>query len=561
MMSQNHSTESVVLIIRDGWGENPDSSHDDYNAVKLANTPVADSLMQEYPHMLITTCGQDVGLPGKTMGNSEVGHQNIGAGRIVNQEIMRIRQAIEDGTFFDNPALLHAFEHARRYNSNVHLIGLASDALVHSDIKHLFALIELAAKEKFPTDRLFIHAMTDGRDAGPRSGLGYIQQIEDKIQEQGVGRIASVVGRFYAMDRDNRWHRVQRAYECFTGRSTRPTPANKNAAVGTPVEIRQVASAKEAIQHYYDNPTEPNRQGDEFVTATNIVDPQTQKPLTLIDDDDAVIFFNYRGDRPRELTKAFVLSDYDWRNVDSSGFDRGQKIKNLYFCTLSNYEEDLVVPAVAFDKPPKMPNILGEIVSSAGLTQFRCAETEKFAHVTFFFNDYREEPFKHERRMLCPSPKDVTTYDKKPEMSAYEICDCVVQRLNAKDCEDLIVVNFANPDMVGHTGNLEAAIKAVEVADECVGKIVDAALKCGGSLIITADHGNAEQMWEPNNNCPHTAHTTNDVPLILVSEQHRNTQLKSGGRLADIAPTILTLLNLDKPTEMTGDSLIAMAKV
>ncbi|MHC4128209.1 MAG: 2,3-bisphosphoglycerate-independent phosphoglycerate mutase [Planctomycetota bacterium] len=523
----------LVLIVRDGWGENPHPDHDRFNAVKLASTPVADRLMREYPTTLIRTCGEDVGLPAGVMGNSEVGHQNIGAGRVVDQEVMRITRAVRDRSFFENPALIGAFDHAQKTGGLVHLLGLVSDGQVHSDLDHLLALIDLAAQREFPADRLLVHAITDGRDTAPKGGLGYVERVLAKLSDAGVGRIGSVMGRYYAMDRDNRWDRVALAWNCLTGRGDAP-PA---------------PSALDAIRDYYDHPTEPSRTGDEFIVPARIGDD-------LVEDGDAIIFFNFRGDRPRELTRAFMLDDRAWAGVANGGFDRGPKLEDLYYCTMSRYEEGLPVTAVAFQKPPKMANMLGDVIARAGLTQFRCAETEKYPHVTFFFNDYREEPFDGESRLLVPSPKEVSTYDQKPEMSAYGVCDGVVDRLGADDGETLIVVNFANGDMVGHTGNLEAATRAVEVADECVGRIVEATLQRGGTLIVTADHGNAEQMWDPKHDCPHTAHTTYDVVLTIVGAAVKGQALRAGGRLADIAPTILAMLDLEPPPEMTGTSLL-----
>ena len=334
------------------------------------------------------------------------------------------------------------------------------------------------------------------------------------------------------------------AFSCLTGR---PVAVRGPETQG--LEVASAASAREAIQSYYDQPTEPSRLGDEFIVPTRIWE-------SFVGAGDAVIFFNFRGERPRELTKAFMLDDRDWSQVTNGGFDRGPRLDRLYFCTMTGYEEGLPVTAVAFEKPPTMTGILGEVMARSGLTQFRCAETEKYPHVTFFFNDYREQPFAGENRLIVPSPTDVSTYDQEPQMSAYPVCDGVLERIAAVDGEALIVVNFANGDMVGHTGNLEAAIRVIEVTDECVGRIVDAALARGGSLIITADHGNAEQMWDPANDCPHTAHTTYDVPLMVVGEAFKGGRLRGGGRLADIAPTALAMLGLERPSEMTGEPLI-----
>ncbi len=536
----------VVIVVRDGWGHNPYPEWNHANAVHLGRTPVNDRLLAEYPSVQIHTSGEDVGLPAGVMGNSEVGHQNIGAGRIVDQEIMRITRRIRDGSFFTNPVLVGAFEHARATGGSVHLIGLFSDGRVHSDMDHAFAIIDMCRRQAFPGDRFFVHAITDGRDTPPTSGLGFVRQLEGKLREFGVGRVGSVVGRYYAMDRDNRWDRVQSAYQMLT----------KGAA-------QTAASAVEAVQRYYDHPSEPSRTGDEFITATTVAAAAPGSgsagidPAQLITSGDSVIFFNYRGDRPREITKAFVLSDEEWKKVPNGGFERGRRLDNLYYATMTGYEQGLPVQVI-FDKPEPMTDILGQYISGLGLRQFRCAETEKFPHVTFFFNDYREPPFPGEERQIVPSPRDVTTYDKKPQMSAFEVTDEMLRRI-ASDQYDLIVLNYANGDMVGHTGVLAAAIKAVETVDECVGRVVEAVLARGGALIVTADHGNCEQMINPATGGPHTAHTTYDVDLIVVDDRlkNRGVKLKEDGRLADIAPTALALMGLPQPKEMTGESLVA----
>lgn len=533
----------VVLIIRDGWGRNPHPEQAAYDATRIAATPVADRLDRDWPSTLIKTSGEDVGLPvsaeGPVMGNSEVGHQNIGAGRIVDQEVMRITRAIRDGRFFANETLKGAFAHARRHGTNVHLLGLTSDGQVHSDLSHALALVDLAKREGFPGDRVFIHAIADGRDTAPKSGVGYLRTLEEHCQATGVGTIATVVGRFYAMDRDHRWERVKAAYDTLV----------HTAAPGSE---RTAPNAIAALEQYYANPSDSSRGGDEFVLPTRIT---AAGPRSRIASGDAVIFFNYRGDRPREITKAFVFDDAAWKTIQGGGFDRGARLTDLYFATMAEYEDGLPV-RVAFGRPDRMPMILGEALGKAGLTQFRCAETEKYPHVTFFFNDYREEPFPGEQRELIPSPRDVATYDLKPEMSAHGIRDAVLRRLAASDCEPLIIVNFANGDMVGHTGKLDAAVKACEVVDACVGAVMDATLARGGSLIVFADHGNCEQMWDPVANCPHTAHTNYDVPLYVVGEAFRGKHLRGGGRLADVAPTALAMMGLDRPSEMTGVSLI-----
>jgi 2,3-bisphosphoglycerate-independent phosphoglycerate mutase len=475
------------------------------------------------------------------MGNSEVGHQNIGAGRIVDQEILRISRRIGDGSFFANEALRGAYEFARRRNGSAHIMGLCSDAGVHSSLEHLYACVELGQRLGFPGERIFVHAFGDGRDSPPQSGIEFIHQVETKLTAIGAGRVASVVGRYYAMDRDNRWDRVQAAYRMLTRG-----------------EGHRVASAVEAFERYYKNATEPSRSGDEFIEATVIVAPRAAGPVT-IKDGDGVIFFNFRGDRPRELTKAFVLHEFPYEAVAKDGarkrmgFDRGRKL-DLFYATMTAYEEGLPVH-VAFPKPPKLTNIFGSYLSDLGLRQFRCAETEKYPHVTFFFNDYRDEPFPGEDRLLVPSPRDVTTYDQKPQMSAIPVTDEVVARIRSGQY-DAIIVNYANGDMVGHTGNLQAAIAAVECVDECVGRVVEAALAAGGTLIVTADHGNCEQMIDPATGGPHTAHTTYDVELIVADPRQRGKTLQSGGRLADVIPTGLALMGLAQPTEMSGTSLL-----
>jgi 2,3-bisphosphoglycerate-independent phosphoglycerate mutase len=398
---------------------------------------------------------------------------------------------------------------------------------VHGLLEHLYACLELARRRGVPGDRVFLHAFTDGRDTPPNSGLDYVRQVEAKMKELGVGRVATVIGRYYAMDRDNRWPRVEKAYRAI--------------AFGEGAKFR---SAEDAITRYYDYPSEQNMKGDEFIAPSVICDDGST-PRATVRNGDTVIFYNYRGDRPRELTKAFVLPDFD-------GFDRGPRLI-IHYTTLTAYEQGLPVH-VAYPKPAKMVNILGEYVSNLGLRQFRCAETEKFPHVTFFFNDYREPPFPGEERQMAPSPQ-VSTYDQKPEMSAYEVTDIVLKRIDA-GVDDLIVVNFANGDMVGHTGVLEAAVKAVEHVDICVGQILDALQRQGGVAIVTADHGNCEQMIDPKTGGPHTAHTTYDVELIVVDDRFRGKKLNEGGRLADVAPTALLMMGLPQPAEMNGRSLI-----
>ena len=550
----------VVLIVRDGWGENPHPEHDAFNAVKLAHTPRSDAMMAKYPHTLLHTSGEAVGLPVETMGNSEVGHQNLGAGRVVYQESVRITRAIRDGSFFDNHELCDAVENAKRHGHAVHLMGICSDAGVHGLLTHLYALLELCRRRD--VERVYIHLLMDGRDTPPYSGLDYAKQVEAKCDELGVGRIVSIVGRYYALDRDNRWERVERAYHLFTQRAG-PSPAPVGSRTGggdAPARFENVAAA---IQDYYDHPTNDSQQGDEFITPRTIAPPGDDAEHTRIADGDTLLFYNYRGDRPRELIRAFMQPDF-YGNVDKSpvtgerGFDRGER-RNIRLVCMTRYEESLTqLPgvSVAFTKPPKMEDIAGQLLADNGLTQFRCAETEKFPHVTFFFNDYRDEPFEGETREMAQSPR-VATYDLQPEMSAREVTDLVLRRIGSDDCPDFILVNFANGDMVGHTGKLDAAVRAIETVDACVGQIVDATLKRGGALIVTADHGNAEQMWDPQADSPHTSHTLYDVPSIVVGEGYdQQTKLREGGALCDVMPTALDMMGLDRPEAMTGRSLL-----
>jgi len=530
-----------VLIVRDGWGHSPHRDRDATNAVARAAKPVDDRLARDSPRTLIRTSGEDVGLPvgpeGPVMGNSEVGHQNIGAGRIVDQELMRITNAIRRGELATHPVLLGAVGHIRRTGGDLHYLGLVSDGQVHSDLAHLLALVDFA--KGAGVRRLFVHAITDGRDTAPRSSPGYLQTLESHLAAAGLGTIATVVGRFYAMDRDHRWERVEAAYEALT----RPTG-------------RTAPTALAAVESYYAAPSDTSRGGDEFVLPTQVGADAAAVAAGRIKPGDAVLFFNFRGDRPREITKAFVLGDAAWKAVEKGGFDRGARLGDLYFATLAEYETGLPVEVV-FRRPPKMRHILGEWLSVHGVRQFRCAETEKFPHVTFFFNDYREEPFAGESRTIVPSPTDVATYDLKPEMSAAGVRDAVLARLAAADCEPVIIVNFANGDMVGHTGSLAAATKAVEVVDACVGAILDAALARGGSAIVTADHGNAEEMWDARANCPHTAHTNYTVPCSVVGAAFKGRKLRADGRLGDLAPTLLEMIGLSQPPEMTGKSLLS----
>lgn len=503
----------IALIIMDGFGE---SKIAEGNAVNSANTPNLDNIVKEYPNTLINASGLDVGLPDGQMGNSEVGHTNIGAGRVVYQDLTRVTKAIDDGDFFENEVLLKAMENGKEHS--LHLMGLLSDGGVHSHIDHLKALLKMA-KENGVTN-VYVHAFTDGRDTAPRSAIGYIQDVEDYMKELGVGKFASVSGRYYAMDRDKRWERVQLAYD---------------AMVNGKGDIAN--SAIEAVQNSYNED-----KNDEFVLPTVIV--ENDQPVGLIKEDDSIVFGNFRPDRAREITRAIVDTDF-------AGFER-PNMKTFFVC-LTTYDITIKNVNVAFG-PQSLENTLGEYLAKNGKTQLRAAETEKYAHVTFFFNGGVEEPNKDEDRLLVPSPK-VATYDLQPEMSADELTDKLLAKID-EDKYDFIVVNYANPDMVGHTGVVEAAIKAVETVDRCVGKVVDKILSKGGKAIITADHGNAEYMIDPKTHATITAHSINPVPLIVASEELKNVTLKTDGRLSDIAPTVLDLMDLEQPQEMSGQSLI-----
>lgn len=499
----------VALIIMDGWGiGNPQSKT---NAVNVAKTPVIDGLLAKYPHAKLACSGGAVGLPDGQMGNSEVGHTNIGAGRIVYQELTRITKAIEDGSFFKNPVFLDIVNTVKKNNGALHLMGLLSDGGVHSHNQHLYALIKLAKQEGI--EKVYVHGFLDGRDVPPSSAAEYVQDLQNKIDEIGVGQIATLSGRYYAMDRDKRWNRVQKAYEAI--------------ALGKGVKA---ATAKEAVENSYkENVT------DEFVV------PAVIGEYAGMTNNDGAIFFNFRPDRARELTHAFVDADFD-------GFKR-EKDLHVPFAIMTQYEKGINAE-IAY-KPEVLVNTLGEYVSNLGCTQLRIAETEKYAHVTFFFNGGVEQPYKGEDRILVPSPK-VATYDLQPEMSAIEVTDKVVDAILAKKY-DFIILNYANGDMVGHTGVMEAAVKAVETVDTCVGRFVDAIKQVGGSVCITADHGNAEKMVDETTHEPFTAHTTNPVPFIVVSDQVKSVR---DGALCDIAPTLLTLAKLKVPAEMTGKSLV-----
>ncbi|MCG3179212.1 MAG: 2,3-bisphosphoglycerate-independent phosphoglycerate mutase [Phycisphaerae bacterium] len=519
--SNSKRKRPFILIVRDGWGHNPDPKMDAYNAIVQARTPVTHELLASYPCVQVHTSGEAVGLPDGTMGNSEVGHQNLGAGRVVDQESVRITKSIRTGQFESNEVANQAIARAAATGGKLHLMGLASDIGVHSLLNHLYGILALARKKGFT--RVFIHAFTDGRDSPPHSGKGYVEQIAAKAREIGAGRIATVCGRYFAMDRDNRWDRTEKAYRMLRfGQG-----------------VRTATDPVVAVADSY-----AREKSDEFIEPT-VITGDDGKPLATAENGDSVIFFNFRGDRPRQITKAFVLDEF-------KNFDRGDKL-DLYYATMSEYEQGLPVHVI-FPRPPKMRNIFGAYVSSLGLRQFRCAETEKYAHVTFFFNDYREEPFDGEDRQLVASPK-VATYDLQPEMSAPGVTDEVVRRIESQQY-DAIILNYANGDMVGHTGVMAAAVKAVETVDAGVGRVLAAIRKVGGVAMVTADHGNAEQMFDPTTNGPHTAHTTFDVDLILVDDRFRGRKLREGATLADVIPTGLELMELAQPAEMSGRSLL-----
>ncbi len=505
----------VALIILDGWGISKSCEN---NAVCQAQTPCLDKLAESYPTSSLNASGLNVGLPDGQMGNSEVGHLNIGAGRIIYQDLTRISSSIEKGVFFSNQTLLDALTHIRNAGGKLHLMGLVSDGGVHSHNTHLYALIKLAKREKV---EVCIHAFMDGRDTPPQSGVGYLEQLEAEITRLGHGRLATVIGRYYAMDRDNRWDRVERAWKAMT------------LGQGHPVD-----SSVTAIRAAY-----ADGQSDEFVEPRVV--QHNGLPVGRINDNDGIIFFNFRADRAREITRTFTQSDF-------TEFNRPVVPKLSAFVCLAEYDATFELP-VAF-AAESYPRILGEVVADAGLQQLRIAETEKYAHVTFFFNGGIEAPFSNEERVMIPSPKDVATYDLKPSMSAPEVTDEVIRRIQM-GVYDLIILNFANPDMVGHTGVLSAAISAMETVDRCTGRVVNALLEVGGCALITADHGNCEMMVDKNG-APHTAHTVNQVPLILVDADNRQANLQSG-ILSDIAPTILGLMGLAVPAEMTGKNLIS----
>ena len=509
------SKKPTVLMILDGFGLNETTEG---NAVALADTPVLDKLMKDYPFVKGYASGLAVGLPDGQMGNSEVGHLNMGAGRIVYQELTRISKEIEDGDFFKNEALLLAVENCKKNGSALHLFGLVSDGGVHSHNTHIYGLLELAKKEGLSD--VYVHCFMDGRDTAPASGKGFIQELADKMREIGVGQIATISGRYYAMDRDNRWDRVEKAYLALT----------KGEGV-------QASDPVAAMQASYDDD-----KTDEFVLPTVIV--KDGQPVATVKDQDSVIFFNFRPDRAREMTRVFCCDDFN-------GFDRGPRKQVTYVC-FTEYDVTIPNKEIAFKKV-ELENTFGQFLAAHGKTQARIAETEKYAHVTFFFNGGVEEPNQGEERILVKSPK-VATYDLQPEMSAPQVCDKLCEAIRSQNY-DVIIINFANPDMVGHTGVLEAAKKALEAVDACVGRTLEALLEVDGQMFLCADHGNAEQLVDYDTGVPFTAHTINPVPFILINYDPAYT-LKEGGRLADIVPTLIEMMGMEKPVEMTGESLL-----
>ena len=503
-------------MILDGYGLN---DRTEGNAVALAKTPVMDKLMKEYPFVKGYASGMAVGLPDGQMGNSEVGHLNMGAGRIVYQELTRITKSIQDGDFFENEGLMTAINNVKANNSALHLFGLLSDGGVHSHNTHLYGLLEMAKKNGI--DKVYVHAFLDGRDTAPTSGKGFMQELCDKMQEIGVGQVATVSGRYYAMDRDNNWDRIEKAYDAIT--------KGVGDKASDPVQAIADSYAKDV--------------NDEFVVPAVI--ENDGKPVATVNDKDSIIFFNFRPDRARQMTRAFCIDDFD-------GFNRGAR-KDVTFVCFTEYDVTIPNKEIAFKKV-SITNTFGEFIANNGMKQARIAETEKYAHVTFFFNGGVEEPNANEDRILVNSPKYVPTYDKKPRMSAYTVCDKLCEAITGGEY-DVIICNFANPDMVGHTGVVEAAINAIEVIDQCVGEVVEFIKQVDGQLFICADHGNAEQLIDYETGGSYTAHTTNPVPFILVNADPAY-KLREGGCLADIAPTLIELMGMEQPEEMTGKSLL-----
>lgn len=543
----------VILVVLDGWGI---AAPGPGNAISQASTINMDRFWASYPHTTLIASGEPVGLPRAEAGNTETGHLNLGAGRIVYQDLLRINMAVAEGSFYSNPKLLEAVQHAVNNNSNLHIMGLLGGAGVHSNIDHLFALIDLCARLKF--NRLFLHLFTDGRDSPPTSAKTYVQRLKEVIAKKGVGQIASLMGRYWAMDRDLRWDRTKKAYTALT------------KGVGLPY-----STPEEAIDNSY-------RTGktDEFIEPSLIVGPDG-KPITTIKDNDSVIFFNFRIDRPRQLSRAFVLNDFKTANMDlgfnpylvnyakthipradiqgvQAPFEREKKIENLYFVMMTEYEKVLVQNGAMVAFPPEIvSNPLGEVIANAGLRQLRCAESEKQRFVTFYFNGQREEIFSGEETLIIPSPKE-KTYDLIPEMSARELTDSFLERMRSFPDYKFILINFANADMVAHTGSIGASAKACEVVDECLGKLANWALAYGGGLVITADHGNAEEMINSQTGEIDTEHNANPVPFLAVAKNLLGKpQTLPTGILSDVAPTILNMLNISVPSTMTGTNLLS----
>ncbi|MDO4733941.1 MAG: 2,3-bisphosphoglycerate-independent phosphoglycerate mutase [Lachnospiraceae bacterium] len=506
----------VVLMILDGYGLSDDPEG---NAIYMANTPVVDRLKKEYPFVKGYASGLAVGLPDGQMGNSEVGHLNMGAGRVVYQDLTRITKSIEDGDFFEKKELLDAIDNCLKNGSDLHVYGLLSDGGVHSDNHHMYAVLDLCKRKGL--DRVYIHCFMDGRDTSPTSGIGYVKELLEQTEKFETGKIATITGRYYAMDRDNRWERVERAYNALT--------KGEGIKESCPVKAMENSYAKEVT--------------DEFIEPTVIV-KENGEPTAVIKDGDSVIFINFRPDRAREISRTFCCDDFD-------GFARGERIKTEYVC-FTEYDVTIPNKKVVF-KEEEIVNTFGEYLASKGLKQARIAETEKYAHVTFFFNGGVEKPNEGEDRFLIPSPK-VATYDLQPEMSAPEVCETLIKVIK-EGKHDVIIINFANPDMVGHTGIIPAVVKAIETIDECVGKVVDVIKEEDAVMFLCADHGNAEMNINHETKEPWTAHTTNPVPFILINGPE-GVGLKEGGRLCDIAPTLLELLEIEQPKEMTGESLL-----
>jgi 2,3-bisphosphoglycerate-independent phosphoglycerate mutase len=545
------SSKLVLLVVLDGWGLAAPGAG---NAISLANTINMNRFWASYPHTELSASGESVGLPRGEVGNTETGHLNLGAGRIVYQDLQRINLSIADGSFFQNETLLGAIKHAKENNSNLHLMGLIGTGGVHSNNDHLYALLQLAKKEDF--NRVFIHIFTDGRDSPPTSSKGYISQVRDEITKYGIGAIATIMGRYWAMDRDLRWDRTAKAYFALTG------------GVG-----KMVKTPEEAIDMSYSE-----GKTDEFVEPAIITTPDG-KPVAQIKDNDSVIFYNYRIDRPRQLSRAFVFDDFRGANVSGGfdpyqikyqkthlpisaqgtqpPFDRGPKLNNLFFVTMTEYEKPITEAGAKVAFPPEtVITPLGRVISEAGLRQLRVAESEKERFVTFYFNGQQEIAFDGEDRVIIPSPK-VATYDLKPEMSAREVTDTLLQRLKDVGDYKFVLVNFANADMLGHTGNIGATVKACDVVDECLGKLASWILAYGGTMLVTADHGNAEEMIDSQTGRIETEHSRNPVPFIAISKGLiGRSQVLISGILADVAPTVLRLLGLEVPGSMTGRNLL-----